>query len=410
MSGNKKQPLVPRLRFPEFKNTAEWQSPTLGEVSEPVEERVGERKLTPVSISAGIGFVPQAEKFGRDISGSQYKLYTVVRDGDFVYNKGNSLKFPQGCVYDLQGWGEVAAPNVFICFRLKNGYENGFYRQCFERNVHGIQLRKHITSGARSNGLLNISKEAFYGVAIPVPSHAEQQKIADCLSSLDDLIAAETQKLDTLKTHKKGLMQQLFPREGEAVPRLRFPEFWEAGEWATKTLAELAENLDNRRVPVTEKDRTKGNIPYYGASGIVDYIRDFIFDEDLLCISEDGANLRARTAPIAFSISGKTWVNNHAHVLRFDSKCVQKIVEDYLNSISLEDYLTGMAQPKLNRAMLDTIPVPVPQDDDEQQAVSDCLSSLDDLITAQSQKIDAIKIHKKGLIQQLFPVLDEVPA
>ena len=371
MSGNKKQPLVPRLRFPEFKNTAEWQSPTLGEVSEPVEERVGERKLTPVSISAGIGFVPQAEKFGRDISGSQYKLYTVVRDGDFVYNKGNSLKFPQGCVYDLQGWGEVAAPNVFICFRLKNGYENGFYRQCFERNVHGIQLRKHITSGARSNGLLNISKEAFYGVAIPVPSHAEQQKIADCLSSLDDLIAAETQKLDTLKTHKKGLMQQLFPREGEAVPRLRFPEFREAGEWATKTLAELAENLDNRRVPVTEKDRTKGNIPYYGASGIVDYIRDFIFDEDLLCISEDGANLRARTAPIAFSISGKTWVNNHAHVLRFDSKCVQKIVEDYLNSISLEDYLTGMAQPKLNRAMLDTIPVPVPQDDDEQQAVSD---------------------------------------
>lgn len=410
MSGNKKQPLVPRLRFPEFKNTAEWQSPTLGEVSEPVEERVGERKLTPVSISAGIGFVPQAEKFGRDISGSQYKLYTVVRDGDFVYNKGNSLKFPQGCVYDLQGWGEVAAPNVFICFRLKNGYENGFYRQCFERNVHGIQLRKHITSGARSNGLLNISKEAFYGVAIPVPSHAEQQKIADCLSSLDDLIAAETQKLDTLKTHKKGLMQQLFPREGEAVPRLRFPEFREAGEWATKTLAELAENLDNRRVPVTEKDRTKGNIPYYGAYGIVDYIRDFIFDEDLLCISEDGANLRARTAPIAFSISGKTWVNNHAHVLRFDSKCVQKIVEDYLNSISLEDYLTGMAQPKLNRAMLDTIPVPVPQDDDEQQAVSDCLSSLDDLITAQSQKIDAIKIHKKGLIQQLFPVLDEVPA
>ncbi|WP_255311658.1 restriction endonuclease subunit S [Ectopseudomonas oleovorans] len=401
---------MPRLRFPEFKNTAEWQSPTLGEVSEPVEERVGERKLTPVSISAGIGFVPQAEKFGRDISGSQYKLYTVVRDGDFVYNKGNSLKFPQGCVYDLQGWGEVAAPNVFICFRLKNGYENGFYRQCFERNVHGIQLRKHITSGARSNGLLNISKEAFYGVAIPVPSHAEQQKIADCLSSLDDLIAAETQKLDTLKTHKKGLMQQLFPREGEAVPRLRFPEFREAGEWATKTLAELAENLDNRRVPVTEKDRTKGNIPYYGASGIVDYIRDFIFDEDLLCISEDGANLRARTAPIAFSISGKTWVNNHAHVLRFDSKCVQKIVEDYLNSISLEDYLTGMAQPKLNRAMLDTIPVPVPQDDDEQQAVSDCLSSLDDLITAQSQKIDAIKIHKKGLIQQLFPVLDEVPA
>ncbi len=138
---------------------------------------------------------------------------------------------------------------MFICFRLKNGYENGFYRQCFERNVHGIQLRKHITSGARSNGLLNISKEAFYGLAIPVPSHAEQQKIADCLSSLDDLIAAETQKLDTLKTHKKGLMQQLFPREGEAVPRLRFPEFREAGEWTECELGLLTTKVGSGITP-----------------------------------------------------------------------------------------------------------------------------------------------------------------
>ncbi|MER0132352.1 restriction endonuclease subunit S [Klebsiella pneumoniae] len=87
---------------------------------------------------------------------------------------------------------------------MKNGYENGFYRQCFERNTHGIQLRKHITSGARSNGLLNISKEAFYSVAIPVPSHAEQQKIADCLSSLDALIAAEIKSSAPLRPTKRA--------------------------------------------------------------------------------------------------------------------------------------------------------------------------------------------------------------
>ncbi|WP_233470261.1 restriction endonuclease subunit S [Enterobacter asburiae] len=410
MSENEKRLLVPQLRFPEFQEDSEWLAPTLGDVSEPVNERVGDRKLIPISISAGIGFVPQSEKFGRDISGNQYKLYTVVRDGDFVYNKGNSLKFPQGCVYNLQGWGEVAAPNVFICFRLKDGYENGFYRQCFEKNAHGIQLRKHITSGARSNGLLNISKEAFYSVKIPTPKVAEQKKIADCLSSLDNLLTAEVQKLDALKKYKKGLLQQLFPREDETEPRLRFPEFREAEEWEKKTLLELAENLNYLRVPVTEKDRTKGNTPYYGASGIVDYINDFIFDEDLLCISEDGANLVARTTPIAFSISGKTWVNNHAHVLRFGHWRIQKIVEDYLNSISLEDYLTGMAQPKLNRAMLDTVLVPIPQDEDEQQAIADCLSSLDDLIFAQAKKIEALKNHKRGLVQQLFPVLDEVSA
>jgi type I restriction enzyme, S subunit len=141
--------LVPKLRFPEFRGTEAWKLTTLHEASTPVTERVGDRELTPVSISAGIGFVAQAEKFGRDISGNQYQLYTAVKDGDFVFNKGNSLKFPQGCVYLLQGWGQVAAPNVFICFRLKDGYSNGFFQNCFEQNQHGRQLKRHITSGAR---------------------------------------------------------------------------------------------------------------------------------------------------------------------------------------------------------------------------------------------------------------------
>src|SRR5438067_617356 len=151
MPSDAKQSLIPKLRFPEFRDTPAWDSVSLADASVPVDKRVGDRKLIPVSISAGIGFVPQAEKFGRDISGNQYKLYTLVRDGDFVYNKGNSLKFPQGCVYQLRGWGEVAAPNVFICFRLKAGYSDVFFQSCFERNVHGMQLKKHITSGARSN-------------------------------------------------------------------------------------------------------------------------------------------------------------------------------------------------------------------------------------------------------------------
>src|SRR5690606_6437986 len=260
----------------------------LRDVSVPVEEKVGDRKLTPVSISAGIGFVPQAEKFGRDISGNQYKQYTVVRDGDFVYNKGNSLRFPQGCIYQLRGWGEVAAPNVFSCFRLKEVYSDGFLQSCFEKNIHGIQLQRHITSGARSNGLLNISRDTFFDITIPTPSLAEQQKIAECLSTLDELIEAESRKLNALKDHKKGLMQQLFPREGETRPRLRFPEFRNAPEWKFEPLGKIAENLDNRRVPITEKERKRGSIPYYGASGIVDYVNDYLFDEALLCVSEDG--------------------------------------------------------------------------------------------------------------------------
>lgn len=209
--------------------------------------------------------------------------------------------------------------------------------------------------------------------------------------------------MEALKTLKKGLQHQLFPLPGESYPRLRFPEFRDAGEWETRPLAKVAENLDSKRVPITEKDRTKGNNPYYGASGIIDYVDDYIFDEDLLCISEDGANLVARTYPIAFSISGKTWVNNHAHVLRFDDRARQKLVEVYLNATDLGDFLTGMAQPKLNRGMLDTIPIPLPPQPAEQLRVAACLSSLDALIAAVSRKLDDLLAHKKGLMQQLFP-------
>jgi type I restriction enzyme S subunit len=131
-------------------------------------------------------------------------------------------------------------------------------------------------------------------------------------------------------------------------------------DWEVKTLNQVSENLDNERVPITKKNRSHGLIPYYGASGIVDYVEEHIFDEDLLLVSEDGANLLALTYPIAFSISGKTWVNNHAHVLRFENKITQRFVELYLNSIKLDDFVSGMAQPKLNQKMLNKIPLPFP--------------------------------------------------
>ena len=177
-----------------------------------MKEKVENRKMTTVSISAGVGFVSQAEKFSRDISGQQYKNYVVLRNGDFSYNKGNSKKFPQGCIYKLKEFEEAAVPNAFISFKFKDNYIGDFYQGYFDNNYHGKQLQKFITSGARMDGLLNISPNDFFTILFPTPKNPkEQQKIADCLSSLDELITAEAQKLDALKTHKKGLMQQLFP-------------------------------------------------------------------------------------------------------------------------------------------------------------------------------------------------------
>ena len=241
---------------------------------------------------------------------------------------------------------------------------------------------------------------------LPYTSPDEEQKIADCLSSIDELIDAESRKLKALEKYKKGLMQKLFPAEGKTLPEWRFPEFRHKNEWRIKPLGKICTNYDSRRIPITEKDRVRGEIPYIGASGVIDYINDFIFDEDLLCVSEDGANLVARTYPIAFSISGKTWVNNHAHVLKFSHKYTQDIVESYLNMINLQDFLTGMAQPKLNRAKLDIIPTPLPEEE-EQQKIADCLSEIDTMIKEQSKKVEQLKAHKKGLMQGLFPSLEE---
>lgn len=127
-----------------------------------------------------------------------------------------------------------------------------------------------------------------------------------------------------------------------------------------ENLGDICSNYDGKRVPITQSDRQPGEYPYYGASGIVDYVADYLFDEDLLLVSEDGANLLARVTPIAFSVSGKIWVNNHAHVLKFESQATQTYVEYVLNSMSLEPYITGSAQPKLNQKALNSIQIPLP--------------------------------------------------
>jgi type I restriction enzyme S subunit len=418
-----KPALVPKLRFPEFRGKEPWKPVTLEEASTPVTERVGERKLTPVSISAGIGFVPQAEKFGRDISGNQYQLYTLVRDGDFVFNKGNSLKFPQGCIYLLQGWGEVAAPNVFICFRLKEGYSNGFYQQCFEQNQHGRQLKRHITSGARSNGLLNISKETFFGVEIPVPMPAEQQKIADCLSSVDALIAAQARKVDALKTHKKGLMQQLFPREGETQPRLRFPEFQNAGEWEVVALGDIAE-IKLGKMLDKQKHTTGHLLPYLNNLAVrwnevntSDLPKMYFNDRELdhfglrsgdVVVCEGGEPGRAavwdgRLPDLKFQKA--------IHRVRFNVPFEPKILVLHLENLSgtaqFEMLFTGGGIKHLTGETFSRLKIPLfPHA--EQQRIAACLSSLDALITTETQKHEALKTHKKALMQQLFPSPKEV--
>lgn len=415
--------LVPKLRFPEFREAAAWKPIPLREASTPVTERVGERRLTPVSISAGIGFVPQTEKFGRDISGNQYQRYTLVRDGDFVFNKGNSLKFPQGCVYLLQGWGQVAAPNVFICFRLRDGYSNGFFQNCFEQNQHGRKLKRHITSGARSNGLLNISKETFFGVEIPTPGRAEQQKIAECLNSLDELITLQARKLDILKTHKKGLIQQLFPSEGETRPRVRFPSFKNSGAWTSGTLESLCKAKISYGI-VQAGPHVPNGMPYIKSTDLnskiclaklartsdaiaLKYRRSEVVPGDIVFSLRGNigsAQIVPKDIPVANLTQGTARIRPQGSVYFYFQALQSPPVRNRILSVS-----KGSTFQEISLEALRTVQLPHPEID-EQQRIAMCLSSLDVLVTTETQKLEALKTLKKGLMQQLFPPSEAVEA
>jgi len=396
MSSNK---LIPDLRFPEFENEGEWEEKLVSQLAEyengkAHEQDINEEGKYVVVNSKFISTDGEVRKFTNSAN-------CIARADDILMVLSD---VPNGraiakCFYvDRDNFYTV---NQRICKLTPTNADSKILYYLLNRNSHFLSF----DDGVKQTNLRN---EDVLNCPIILPkSPQEQQKIASCLSSLDELISAHNIKLELLKDHKKGLMQNLFPQEGEKVPKYRFTEFEKDGEWVEKKLGEVAENLDSKRIPITSTQREKGSIPYYGASGIIDYVKDFIFDETLLCISEDGANLIDRNYPIAFTISGKTWVNNHSHVLRFANFDTQILVEKYINSINVQDFLTGMAQPKLNRGKLDIIPIPLPKNPKEQQKIASCLSSLDALITAQAEKIAQLKVHKKGLMQGLFPRMND---
>jgi type I restriction enzyme S subunit len=176
--------------------------------------------------------------------------------------------------------------------------------------------------------------------------------------------------------------------------------------WIETTLDQISTNLDSRRIPITKSARSSGQYPYYGASGIVDYVADFIFEGDNLLVSEDGANLLARSTPIAFSVSGRYWVNNHAHILHFDDMATQHYVEFFLESIKLDEYITGAAQPKLNQKALNAIPIPIPEAVEEQARIVLSIEKLQEetqrLTQIYERKLTALEELKKSLLQQAF--------
>lgn len=215
---------------------------------------------------------------------------------------------------------------------------------------------------AKGAKVIDVSATDMAKIPIPIPcpdnpkkSLEIQAEIVRILDAFTELTAELTAELAARKKQYNYYRDQLLSFEDGEV------------EW--KMLGDLAENLDSMRKPIASGLRDPGDIPYYGASGVVDYVKDHIFDGDFLLVSEDGANLLARNTAIAFSISGKSWVNNHAHVLKFETYAERRYVEYYLNSIDLTPYISGAAQPKLNKKNLESISIPNPSPEEKKRIV-----------------------------------------
>jgi type I restriction enzyme, S subunit len=181
-------------------------------------------------------------------------------------------------------------------------------------------------------------------------------------------------------------------------------------EWNIKPLSKMCCFLDEKRRPIKEADRKKmqGKYPYYGASGIIDYVNDFIFEEELILLGEDGANILARSTPLAFKVKGKIWVNNHAHVLKPNQDVNITFLTEYLENIRYEKYNTGTAQPKLNKYECERILIPYPSLS-EQDRIGDIFVNLDNLIGGKKRELRQKKKQKKGLMQNLLTGKKRLP-
>jgi type I restriction enzyme S subunit len=201
--------LTGRARFPEFDGD-EWETDKLTNVSTRIRRKNTKETPNILSITADVGFEHQIDKFGRVIAGKNISNYTLLKRGEFAYNKGNSLSYPQGCIYLLEEYDEAAVPNVYYCFRLDSARLYApFYKYYFESGALNAQLMRVINTGVRNDGLLNLHADDFFDCRISIPPIAEQHRIATIFRACDREIKLLEQKRDALQRQKKGLMQRL---------------------------------------------------------------------------------------------------------------------------------------------------------------------------------------------------------
>jgi type I restriction enzyme S subunit len=408
---DKKTALVPKLRFPGFRDTGPWEVKRLGELSEIV--RGGSpRPITKylTTDSAGLNWlkIGDVHENAKYVTSTEEKIIKSalsktreVCPGDLIMSNSMSFGRPYilkttTCIHD--GW--IAVTNI----------QNNADRDYLYYFILSPISQSYFRDAAAGGGVKNLNADIIKLLSVALPSLSEQQKIADCLSSLDEVIELEAKKLDALKAHKKGLMQQLFPREGETTPRLRFPEFRNAGPWEVKRLGEIFQERSERDgsslellsvtlsdgVVKTSQLERKNNASSDLSNYKKVYPNDIVYNSMRMWQGASGVSWWSGIVSPAYTVvvplenqNSLFWAYYFKHPRSIDkfTRFSQGVTSDTWNLKFPAFSAIRMAFPEL----------------DEQQKIADCLSSLDDLIEMEAQKIEALKAHKKGLMQQLFP-------
>lgn len=398
------QNIVPVLRFPEFINSKGWELDKFssfiklyrGSSPRPINQFLTKDKNGVNWIK--IGDTKNATNF--KISEVEEKITTdgskksrKVVKGELIL--ANSMSYGatykldiDGCIYD--GW-----------FVLRE-YEDSFYKQFLLQLLNSNFLQTQYKRLAAGGIVQNISSEIVYNTLLPIVLKKEQQKIASCLSFLDDLIGAETEKLDALQDHKKGLLQQLFPAEGETIPQLRFPEFENDGEWEEMELGVAIDGISSQ-IAKNKLQLLETGYAIYGADGFIGFIDSYAQEKDYIAIVKDGSGVGN-----LFYYEGHTSLLGTLNYLvtKDETKFRLKWVYYLLQTISFKPFVKGSGIPHIYYKDYAQLLVLIPSPE-EQESIAGFLTSLDNFIVAQTDKIESLKDHKKGLMQQLFPTINE---
>ncbi len=405
MAAHKSTSLVPRLRFPEFRDAEEWESRKLGRIGEFIGGGTPNTSI-PEFWGGDVQWFTPSEITGRYLSKSKRTITSegLQHSSAKLLPAGTLLLSTRATIGDVGIADNPCATNQgFQSLVVFEHEANVFWYYWL------LQHRRELIRRSSGSIFLEIGRMDLKQIPTLRPNYSEQTKIAECLGSLDDLIDATGKKIEALRQHKKGLMQKLFPQPGETVPRLRFPEFEDEPRWTGLLLQELEskgkiELGRGKVISHADMRSNPGPYPVYSSSvideGFMGAYGDHLFDEELISWSVDGGGNFFYRPKHKFSVTN---VSGFMRVLSDDIVCQFLAYQlQRLHGSQIFDY-QQKAHPSVIRTLY-AVSFPRP---DEQLKIAHCLGSLDDLIAVASRKFEALRQHKQGLMQQLFPSLED---